>query len=300
MFMPTITNYSLSKYTLPSLNFPKLISRLITKLQMVTTPFSGATLAQVRTELDDTTRGLLRRSYYTFTRTTATITATVLTDVLNKVANGGVIHGITMEDLDGAAGADQWRVTSLDGTASVTMNQALGAIAGLQGLAFYLARSIEDSNNYTSTSFTTNGANTIFFDTSFQFQMASHATPTSGVRCSISYGDPPNTFGHKNGLVSEIYEMMLELPNFRIETAYLMPLIRKYVDPEIDCIRVDEQGDKMHVWFERPITETRISDSMKLNLETYLKTTYKNNALWQKDTRKIDPVTNEYMSKIVV
>lgn len=257
---------------------------------------AGATASSLFARMDAAITTRLALTNFTFTRTRTTITATTLTNVLNKTTGGGVIYMIQLEDLDGAAGNDQVKINDIDASVIATITAALPANAFMK-LSYYLNQQSDSPSVPWEASPSSGLESSVYFDTSLQFQLASHATPTSGVRGTIVYGDPPETWGHKQGKANELWEYMLELPTrVQIEEVYLMPELRKFVDAEIDVLRIDESQGKTRIWCERSSTQTKISDSMKLAIEKYLKQTYKH----KKDTRKIDPITNQYLAPVVV
>lgn len=218
-------------------------------------------------------------SNFTFTRTQATITATTLTNVLNKTTGGGMVYAyILAEDLDASAGVEDMAMNlDSEGLRSPTTG-AVGAAS------FYplLMLNLLDVNGSLNGSENGTPGSPMYFQTSLQLQWATHATPTSGTRVTIAYGDPPKIWGHKQGMINELWEHYMLIPvDMKLESAYLIAELRKHVDAEIDCIREDVQAGQRRLWFEHAQTQSPISATIKQKCEDYCKTTY----VYKKDTR---------------
>ena len=116
--------------------------------------------------------------------TVVTITATTLTDVLNRSGRGKILW-IHIEDLDTSAGTDTMRIQIdsaelLNGSTGVGGNWAVTEIAWVNQWI--------STQAYNALSETLAGyvqSCSLSYNTSILIQASSHATPTSGIRIRI-------------------------------------------------------------------------------------------------------------------
>ncbi len=172
--------------------------------------------------------GSMTLSNFTFTRTTVTTTSTSLVTLLDKTAGGGMLYTFVVEDLDSSGNTDQIKIADIDGVADFnTQVRAVDTIGQV------------DVQNQMSDAVTTNyipGANLnsnvpIYFDTSLKLQIASHSSPSTGLRGTVIYGDPNGT-GHV--LEGGNYRKRFKI-NKKIDEYLILEL--KQLLPDIDTIR---------------------------------------------------------------